>query len=57
MSTVTGLKGDSLMQFTQAYTPSYGMLRTINQEDLIMWISVRAKQWRQNPAVRMKENE
>lgn len=57
VSTVTGLKGDSLMRFTQAYTPSYEMLRTINQEDLIMWISVRAKQWRQNPAVRMKEND
>lgn len=57
VSTVTGLKNDSLLQFTNAYTPSYEMLRTINQEDLIMWISVRAKQWRQNPAIRLKENE
>ncbi|WP_298709097.1 carboxypeptidase-like regulatory domain-containing protein [uncultured Chitinophaga sp.] len=57
VSQVTGLKGDSLTQFTNIYTPSYGMLRTINQEDLIMWISVRAKKWRENPAARMKENE
>lgn len=57
VSSVTGFKGDSLLQFTQIYTPSHSMLRTINQEDLIMWISVRAKLWRQNPAARMKEND
>lgn len=57
VSRVTGFTGDTLMQFMQVYTPSYGLLRRIPNEDLIMWISVRAKQWKENPEKVLKEND
>ncbi|MGX5819644.1 carboxypeptidase-like regulatory domain-containing protein [Chitinophaga lutea] len=57
VSRVTGLNGDSLVRFTQKYTPSYEMLRGMNNENLIMWISVRATQWKKNPNVTLKPDE
>ncbi|WP_343701909.1 carboxypeptidase-like regulatory domain-containing protein [Chitinophaga sp.] len=54
VSRVTGLGGDSLLRFTQKYTPTYEMLRGMNNETLIFWISVRAKQWRKDPNVTLK---
>lgn len=57
VSRVTGLSGDSLVQFIAKYQPSYEMLRSINNEDLIMWISVRAKQWRKDPDITIKPGE
>lgn len=57
VSRVTGLKGDSLLLFTQKYQPGYELLRSMNTENLIMWISVRAKQWRKDPNVTLKPDE
>lgn len=57
VSRVTGFTGDTLLKFMQVYTPSYGLLRRIPNEDLIVWISVRAKQWREDPKVILKEND
>ncbi|RPD41012.1 hypothetical protein [Chitinophaga barathri] len=57
VSRVTGFTGDTLLQFMRVYTPSYGLLRKIPNEDLIVWISVRAKQWKENPKVVLKEND
>ena len=54
---VTGLSGDSLLQFVGKYTPGYEMLRNMNNETLIMWTSVRAVQWRRDPKVTMKPEE
>ncbi len=57
VSRVTGFTGDTLMKFMRVYTPSYGLLRKINNEDLIMWISVRAKQWKKDPERVLKEDD
>ncbi|WP_119079001.1 carboxypeptidase-like regulatory domain-containing protein [Chitinophaga alhagiae] len=57
VSRVTGLSGDSLLRFTQKYTPTYEMLRNMNNETLIFWISERAKQWKKDPNVTLKPDQ
>lgn len=54
---VTGLSGDSLLKFMYKYQPPYDMLREMNNETLIYWISERAKQWRKDPNVTLKPDE
>ncbi len=54
---VTGLGGDSLLRFTQKYQPAYEMLRNMNNETLIFWISERAKQWRKDPNVTLRPDQ
>ncbi|RPE09416.1 hypothetical protein EGT74_20695 [Chitinophaga lutea] len=57
VSRVTGLSGDSLLRFTQKYQPPYEMLRNMNNETLIFWISERAKQWRKDPNVTLRPDQ
>lgn len=57
VSRVTGLTGDSLLRFTQKYTPTYEMLRNMNNETLIYWISERAKQWKKDPNVTLRPDQ
>lgn len=57
VSRVTGFTGDSLLQFVYKYTPSHDLLRNMNNETLIYWISVRAKLWKRDPKATMKEDE
>lgn len=57
VSRVTGLTGDSLLQFIYKYTPSHDLLRNMNSETLIYWTSIRAKLWRKDPKATMKETE
>lgn len=57
VSRVTGMTGDSLTRFTLKYTPTYEMLRNMNNETLIFWISERAKLWKQDPNKTLKPNQ
>ncbi|GEP96497.1 carboxypeptidase-like regulatory domain-containing protein [Chitinophaga cymbidii] len=54
---VTGLSGDSLIKFMYKYQPPYDMLREMNNETLIFWISERALQWRKDPNVTLKPED
>ncbi|MVT40967.1 hypothetical protein GO495_10280 [Chitinophaga oryziterrae] len=45
VSRVTSLKGDSLTHFMQDNYPDYNMLRELNQEDFIYWITDKYKAW------------
>lgn len=54
---VTGFTGDSLLKFMYKYQPPYDMLRGMNNETLIFWISERAKQWRKDPNVTLKPED
>ncbi|MRG45966.1 hypothetical protein GFS24_12630 [Chitinophaga sp. SYP-B3965] len=57
VSKVTGLTGDSLLQFVYKYTPSHNTLRTMSNETLIYWISERVKLWRKDPKATLKEEQ
>lgn len=54
---VTGLTGDSLLQFMHKYQPPYEMLRQMNNETLIYWISERALLWRKDPNATLKPED
>lgn len=45
VSQVTGLKGDSLVQFMHDNYPDYGTMRMMRQEDLLYWITDKYKAW------------
>ncbi|WP_343306123.1 carboxypeptidase-like regulatory domain-containing protein [Chitinophaga niabensis] len=54
---VTGLVGDSLLQFIYKYTPSHDLLRNMTNETLIYWTAERAKLWRRDPKATLKEDQ
>lgn len=54
---VTGLVGDSLLQFIYKYTPSHDFLRNATNETLIYWTAERAKLWRKDPKATLKEDQ
>lgn len=45
VSRVTSLKGDSLVHFMQDNYPDYNMLRNMNNEDFIYWVTDKYKAW------------
>jgi len=45
VSRVTGLKGDSLQLFMRDNYPDYNTMRTINNNDLLYWITDKYKAW------------
>ncbi|UYQ93938.1 carboxypeptidase-like regulatory domain-containing protein [Chitinophaga horti] len=45
VSKVTGLSGDSLLNFMNKNTPSYQQLRVMPNEDLIYWTTDRYRTW------------
>lgn len=46
VSQVTGLKGDSLMQFMKNNYPDYNTIRVLKSEDLMYWITDKYKAWK-----------
>ncbi|HEY0609259.1 MAG TPA: carboxypeptidase-like regulatory domain-containing protein [Chitinophaga sp.] len=46
VSQVTGLKGDSLLQFMQDNHPDYETMRMMRQEDLLYWITDKYRAWK-----------
>jgi hypothetical protein len=46
VSQVTGLKGDSLLQFMQDVRPDYETMRMMRQEDLLYWITDKYRAWK-----------
>lgn len=43
---VTGLKGDSLLQFMSEVRPDYETMRMMRQEDLLYWITDKYRAWK-----------
>jgi hypothetical protein len=46
VSQVTGLKGDSLLQFMHDNHPDYETMRIMRQEDLLYWITDKYRAWK-----------
>ncbi len=53
ISQITGLKGDSLVQFMRKYTPTYKWLRRHpTDEDVLYYINDKMKEFAKNPQVK-----